>query len=127
MKGIIYWRNKKTFEVNSVEELDARLDNLLKESNQEQPDMATLETEAGTLVIGLGKHSVLSYNSPEDKPPYYVSVGDQTKQGITTFSYDGEATEMHNRNLIGLHEAREAVRDFFRSGKLPQNVKWEEV
>ena len=122
------WAEKPEVAIGTVEELDRLLDQLQQE-NIPSPVLVTVELQSSgdSLSIGLGrKESVLNFVSGSGNPPYWSSVGEHEEDEAVGFNFMGELSEIPLRHLIPLDLARQAVRDFVRTGKLSQIVKWEE-
>jgi Immunity protein Imm1 len=114
--------------VGSVQELDALLDRLTVEAQNDRPFMVALAREDGsTLSIGLGSdESVASSVSGSWDPPYYISRGDPGRAEPIAFHYSGEMTEFPPWSAIPVEDAREAMRHFFTTGELSPKVDWVE-
>jgi hypothetical protein len=122
------WAERPEVVFGTVEELDRLLDQLQQE-NIPSPVLVTLElpSSGDSLSIGLGRaESVLNFVSGSGNPPYWSSVGEHEEDEAVGFNFMGELSEIPLRHLIPLDLARQAVRDFVRTGKLSQKVKWEE-
>lgn len=109
-------------------ELDALLDNLHSKCEHCRPMLVAVESSNGdTLTIGVGSElSVLSFVPGSGEPPYLSSVGDRQEQGVKVFYYMGEWTEIPKRKLIPYALARQAMRSFVDSGRLTDDIRWEE-
>ena len=126
----VAWRS--AIKVNSVEELDAALDAIAEEVSPELPQAVPITRANGdclTIVLGAKTGSLLSFIAKSGDPPYFVSLGDPTAQGIFTYFVDFDHhSEALVRNVIPEIEARQAVREFVsQDGRLPKNVAWTEV
>lgn len=126
-KRTLSW-NKKLVTVNSVKELDEFLDKLTQETKDDLPFTATLTYKDGSsLSIGLGRDgSALSYISSSLDPPYYMSLGDSRRKEPIEFVFGNEMTELPPWSTIPTENAREALRYFFKTGKLWSQIKWKE-
>ena len=115
-------------EVESLEALD-RLLNYLHTQALEKPFMVELIAARGeSLAMGLGRdESVLSWVRGDQNPPYYASKGDATAVGMIVFFYRGAWSEFPRWSAVPLMRAREAMRRFFSTGQMPDNVEWIEV
>jgi len=122
------WKSDYEWQGSSPAELDAILDDLHTKCDRNQPILAAVESINGdTLTIGLGSElSLLSFVQGNGKPPYLSSVGNCHEDGVSVFYYMGEWTEIPKRRLIPLPLARQAMRSFIVTGKIPNNVNWEE-
>jgi Immunity protein Imm1 len=114
--------------VGSVQELDALLDRLTIEAENDRPFMVALAREdRSSLSIGLGRdESVASYVSGSWDPPYYISRGDPGRAEPIAFHYSGEMTEFPPWSAIPVEDAREAMRHFFTTGELWPELDWAE-
>jgi hypothetical protein len=124
----VEWGEDGRAEVGSIEELDRLLDGLAA-SVLEKPLMAELIAENGdSLAAGLGRdESVLSWINGDQNPPYYASKGDSGAGGMIVFFYRGDWSEFPRWSAIPVARAREAMRRFFTTGQMPDNVEWTEV
>jgi hypothetical protein len=115
--------------VESVEELDRQLDDLEQKARLNPLMVDLVACNGDTLSIGLGQDvSVLSWVGASGDPPYYASKGNEATQGETiVFSYRDQWSEFPLWSAIPTALARDAMRQFFRTGTLPNNVRWEEV
>jgi len=122
------WAERPEVAIGTVEELDRLLDRIQQE-NIPSPVLVTVELQSSgdSLSIGLGRNeSVLNFVSGSGNPPYWSSVGEHEEDEAVGFNFMGELSEIPLRHLIPLDLARQALRDFVRTGKLSQIVKWEE-
>ena len=115
--------------VSSVQELDALLDSLTVEAEQDTPFMVALSREdESTLSIGLGRpESVASYVPGSLDPPYLVSRGKGEGDGPVEFFFGGQMTEFPPTSAVPVEAARDALRVFFETGELSPNLDWEET
>jgi hypothetical protein len=135
MKGIIVpklqWGEQGSSTIGSVEELDELLDRLTIEAEQREPFIVELTAENGaTLSAGLGRaESVVDYVPSSLDPPYFQSVGtkDSNSDETIMFRYQGDWSEFPRRSAVAVNEARNALRQFLRTGTLPSNLDWKEV
>ncbi len=122
----IQWNDGCEKEVNSLVELDSLLDRL---HGDDQPVMAVVEspTNGDSLAIGLGRDvSVLNFVPGSGDPPYFTSLGTDMRDEPVQFNFMGEQSEFPMRNAIPLDAARNAVREFFESGRRSSSIEWEE-
>ncbi len=130
MLADVRWRS--TVKVHSVAELDVVLDTISKEVSPERPQAVNITRTNGdclTIVLGAKCGSLLSFVAHSGDPPYYVSLGDATANGVFTYFVDldhhSEALACH---VISEADARQAVREFIlHPFELPTNVTWSEV
>jgi hypothetical protein len=114
-----------------MEELDALLDQLTTEAAK-RPFMVELFGRRGAaLSIGLGRAiSIANFTSSNGRAPYFQSDGEHTteeEEDPLVFFYGGDWSEFPASSGIPVPDAREALRRFFRSGALPDNLHWREV
>jgi hypothetical protein len=112
--------------VRTVEELDAELDRLDRETPEDRPLMAEIvRPEGPSLTIGLGRdHSVVTYIA-SDAGPYFTShSGDSSRAGTVAFYYGGHESEFLADAAVPVEDAREAARLFFADGERPDNLDW---
>jgi Immunity protein Imm1 len=112
--------------VSTVEELDAELDRLEAETDDDRPVMAEIvRPEGPSLTIGLGRdHSVMTYIA-SDAGPYFTShSGDSAQDGTVAFYYGGHESEFIAEAAVPVADAREAARRFFADGHRPENIDW---
>jgi hypothetical protein len=122
------WDENGAVFVDSEAALDKRLDELGAEATPE-PFMAELISPAGdSLALGLGREqSVMSWVSASQDPPYLASKGNPDAEGTIVFLYRGGWSEFPCWSAVPVSGARQAMRDFFATGRLPSGVAWEEV
>jgi len=118
--------------IESVDALDALLEELHADALQSEPVLVTVELphSGDSLSIGLGHHvSVLNSVSGSGDPPYLSSRGGpEDEEGATVqFRYMGEWSEYPMKNVIPMDMARQAMRHFVRTGALDPAVAWEQV
>ena len=79
------------------------------------------------LAIGLGRaESVVTFQNSLD-PPYYISLGDPTREGIVTFWYGDDLNEYLSRNEVPTEEAEKALLYFLENTARPPNLHWEQL
>lgn len=122
------WDENGAAIIDSKAELDRHLDELAERATA-RPFMAELiSPEGDSLAVGLGREqSVMSWVSASQDPPYFASKGDPHAEGTVVFHYRGDWSEFPCWSAVPLSAARQAIRDFFTTGKLPSSVAWEEV
>ncbi|MFO0821478.1 MAG: Imm1 family immunity protein [Pirellulales bacterium] len=126
----VSWRT--TDRLATLDELDALLDWITKQVLPEMPQAVNIVRPNGdclTIVIGAPSGSCVSFISNSGNPPYFVSLGDPTANGIFTFYVEQDHhSEGLARNVISQAEARQAVREFvLHPARLPRCVTWTEV
>jgi len=130
-EGYVRWKNLRGVRAGSLGALDQRIDALQQVAEIEQPMVAEVERQDGkVLYIGLGKKdAVLSFAASVD-PPYYVSASGQLGRGreeTEGFYFYGIWTEVPRRFLVPMARARAALRLFWETGELSNEVSWEKV
>ena len=119
------------YNASDSNEVDAILDRVTRETNPDLPQGIVVERANGdglTVLLG-APQSFVSFVAASGNPPYFVSLGDPTADGVITFYVDGNHhSETLSRYAIEVSEARDAVREFvkMRTG-LPRCVTWTEV
>lgn len=117
--------------VASLRELDEWLDRLSAMAEQQDPFVVELVNATyGALGMGLGHPtSALAFKFGDD-PPYYESAGPRARlklPGNACFYYQGQWSEFPPETLVPNETARAAMREFFATGKRPENIVWAEV
>lgn len=116
--------------INSINELEALLDDIHGEAIRRRPCLASIELSptGASLSIGLGREvSILNYVSGTGNPPYFSSSGGLSADEAVHFYFMGDWSEYPLRNTIPVEVARRAVRYFYQTGQLDPAVTWEEV
>ena len=122
------WAEEQDVSLSTVSELD-RLLGQIHEDHEDSPVLVSIELSSSgdSLTIGLGRaESVLNYVSRSGDPHYWSSVGKRQESAATAFNFMGQLSEIPNRHLIPIDIARQAIRDFVQTGKLPRSVEWEQ-
>jgi hypothetical protein len=133
-------------EVSTIVDLDALLDRLAAESPPPAPYLANvIRSNGDSLTIGLGAPllvdeagellpgsfeeplTVLSFVGRGGDPPYYASRASAPASHNFIFFAFGHWTEFQGLHAIPVAVARQGLRDFVSSTKLPASVQWEEV
>jgi hypothetical protein len=124
----VQWSADGQREISSLSELDSLLDELHAKYQGDRAIIVTIEApgDGGTLAIGVGRElSVLNYVPASGNPPYLSSVGDLTGDETIIFHFMGQWSEFPIRHAISFESAREAVRYFFKTQRLPDSIIWE--
>jgi len=122
----IQWNGDCEKEVASLGDLEALLDQL---HDKNQAVMVVVESPANgdSLAIGLGRNvSVLNFVPGAGDPPYFTSLGFDMSEEPIEFNFMGEQSEFPMRNTVSIDVARNAIREFFESGKMASSIEWEE-
>jgi hypothetical protein len=125
MTWTIQTRADGTEPVADAEQLRTRLSEL-QEQAKKAPFFVILNAPDGSnMAIGLGRDlSVLSYSTAGGWPAQHV-VGDSHREGLLTYTYLGDFSEMPARYAIPVQEAIEATVEFFNSGRRTGRLTWE--
>jgi hypothetical protein len=126
----IEWDANRHKRVRRVARLDALLDRLDAEA-RELGRLLNVEIVrrggAGALAIVLGgERSSVSHLPGDADPPHSISVGEQNEnRPFTFYMYGDHHSEVRWRNTVPIAAAREAAREFLRSGRLDSRIRWE--
>ena len=75
--------------------------------------------------------ATVEFNQASQDPPYLVVVGDPTltfeNGGVVVFRFEGQWTEILQRNCVPVDVMIEVAKHFFHAGRLPEWITWEEV
>ena len=119
------------FSPRSVAEADAELDRVLASLKPDHPVGVVIERANGdALVAVLGAPSVmLSFTRADGMPPYFVTLGDPSEQGVIDYWLSGDHHSQTERwTLVPPDVARAAIRAFLEMERgLPSNVTWASV
>jgi Immunity protein Imm1 len=105
-----------------LDELDAKF------RAEEDPTLVTVaESPERRIAIAVGgDESVVSLT--DDADGYYLSANGKPDDGTTVwFSIGNTVSEFSANNVVPTAEARDAVRRFFVTRRLPDNIEWEAV
>ena len=132
IEGYVRWESLAGAEIGSLSALEETIDDLQRNAENASPIIVEAERADGkALSIGLGREeAVLSFTPASKKPPYYVSsAGRQGSEDEETVVYHfyGQCTQVPRRFLVPMKDAREALRIFWRTGELTNDIVWEEV
>ncbi len=111
--------------LKGVEELDSLLDKLAAECGSERRMIVIVEgpNEDG-VYHGVGGD--MSFVSSRETP-YLTTVGDASARGEIDYYFEGHHSPILRRNLIPTNVAREIIREFVVSGRLPKWQTWEPI
>lgn len=103
----------------------AELEALLTTLNAGEPTMLFLEHETGTiLVAGFGAEETVLTFVQQDRTTLH-SLGDPEREGFLEFRCGDHLDDFMAEMAVPAHCADEAVKQFFKSGTMPENVQWE--
>ena len=114
--------------VTSLEELDARLDDLESLARSTAPFLVVLVGPDGsTLTIGLGRdESIAQYSDGTDDGPSFASVPIANRTGEPlVFELDGEPNELLAELATPSEATRQAARYFFTKRGRDPMLRWE--
>jgi len=116
-----------TYAAETSAAFEAILDSV-HEQAQHRPLIATILSPHGwRILIGLGgPESVLQFDY-QDSSPCVVTLGDPGRDGVESFDFEGQETEVPRWNLIPAEGARHAALEFFETGVRPDTVAWEQL
>lgn len=117
--------------VTDADQMARELDRIDRESRAaDEPWMVALLDEAGReLALGVGADtSVITWTDEANKEmPYLISRGaSQILGGENLEFYYGQWSEFEPSAAVPVAVAREAAREFLRTGERPDTVAWQE-
>jgi hypothetical protein len=128
MVGLIIWgdgpNERKQF--TSERELDRLIDHLTETAEAAQPFTVEIHAHPKTameIIVGLNISSLL-FSSATESPQNAGSRGSWTGDEWIEFLHRGEPSEKPIKCFIPVEVAREAVREYFRTGQLPKHIQW---
>jgi hypothetical protein len=114
-----------------VADVDAELDRVLASLKADHPVGVVIERANGDgLVAVLGGPGVmLSFTRADGLPPYFVTLGDPSEEGVMDYWLSGDHHGQAERwMLVSPNAARTAIRQFVEMERgLPSNVTWASV
>ena len=79
-----------------------------------------------SIVVG-GDETVVTYEGSID-PPYFISIGDSERQGLSQpFFHGRQGVEHLAKNLVPFASALRAVSEFLEEGGRPTALSWERL
>lgn len=117
--------------VSSSAELDAELDRIAASVTADRPIGIIVERanrDALMMIVGASE-GVLSFTRADGMPPYFVTLGDPSEDGVLAYWLTGDHHgEVPRWSMVPNGDAREAVRRFIAMEYgLPSNVTWASV
>jgi len=115
--------------INSSGRLQQRLEEIQShyESHLDQAIGVSLVDKSGnSLSVGLGKSEwalIYSRMVSGELVEQYASLGDDSREGSVAFYFE-QWTDIPRKWLIPQSLAKEAVNEWFRSGKLSEVIRW---
>lgn len=128
MRALLEWGEENKQAIETTNELDALLDDLVATA-RENPFLVELVCgDAGSLSLGLGHDAtVLDYVPADLNPPYLQSVGGDASQKSLWFRFRGDMSEFPPQAAIPNEVGRDALRYFLETGELTPRVSWRET
>jgi len=124
---VYFAEGKPPVHCQSLVELDAALDRLHRECDPRYPILVCIDLPEHRLDIGLGADpTFVIVNTQPCDGEYWISVGDERAEGYADFYGCGNHQQLARRHLVRLESAREAIREFVRSGRGAAEVAWED-
>jgi Immunity protein Imm1 len=118
--------NESSVDIDSVDDLDRFVE--YAEAKCTRPSSISIEVHGYRvdLLVGHGKSFVHMTPEDFDDRPYFVTLADMTGDGVDYWLHSWHHSWIDSRHLVDKSLAREAFREFFRTGKLSTVVKWEQ-
>jgi hypothetical protein len=114
-------------EVATGEQLDQLLDRLAANARPDFPISVRLKIHLREADILLGLPESFVYINELEPRRDHLSLGDPKAEGVVTFYLLGaHHTEFERSCLIPLDTARRVLREFFKTGRRSDLVKWRE-
>lgn len=113
-----------TTDIASVEDLDRFVDWV--DTKAEKPIAISVDMHGYRVDVLVGHASSFLHMLPDEEGPFHVTVGGPTDGTINFWLHASHHTEFENRHLVPKLLAREALREFFKTGRLSPVVEWEE-
>lgn len=126
----IRWSQTHPPEDVPVDQLSRCLDSIAAKSKETGlPFIVDVIAYGYEISLGLGlPESFVHVEAESGEPPYFITVGDPTAEGVVAFYLHGtHHTEIARRNLISTAEAVRVAREFLERGERSAMVEWEEV
>jgi|GEM_PF-3530505 len=91
-------------------------------------EMFSDEIDKPSMSIALGRFESVVTLEPSINPPYYISLGDNQREGLTElFCHGNQAIEYYARNLVSSASALEILNEFLHSQNLSKTIEWERL
>ncbi|HOV27234.1 MAG TPA: Imm1 family immunity protein [Pseudobacteroides sp.] len=119
---------KKICDINSEEELEKCLIDIQRNLKEQNKIVILVSPTGEFMYIGISnKYTFLNYHNADDTPPYYSSVGEyEDSEEVIEYYLNDYLFEVSMRNCIIFGTMLLVVKRFFRTGILPDSIKWEE-
>jgi Immunity protein Imm1 len=113
-----------SIDIATVDDLDRFVD--FAEAKVERPTGISVDMHGYRVDVLVGHESSFIHMTPDDEKPYHVTVGGPLEGTVNFWLHAWHHTEFENRHLVPKALAREALREFFKTGGLSPVVEWEE-
>ncbi len=125
----VVWTDSKKVTEHTITDVEQAVEVTKSALNPDVPTMMEFfDSRTGlSLAIGIGRtHTVVTFQESLD-PPYYVSLGDINREGVTSFYYGNEETEYPLRNAVSVEQGQQALAFFVKNRSKPTNINWEKL
>lgn len=121
----VWSETEPSVDIASADDLDRFIDQA--ESVCERPTAISVEAHGYRADLLVGHDRSFVHLTPDDpaRQPYHVTVGEDTEGGVDFWLHGWHHTWFEARHLVPKELAREAFREFVRSGTLSAVVRWE--
>ena len=117
--------NEPSVVIDSIDDLDRFVDSA--ESKAKMPTAISIDVHRYRVHLLVGHEKSFVHMTPEDlADPYHITIGGQSEGGVDFWLHSSHHTWFENRHLVAKPLAREALRDFFKTGRLSAAVGWED-
>ena len=117
--------SEPSIEIATVDDLDRFVD--FAEAKAEIPTAISVNIHGYRVDLLVGHERSFVHMTPDDPAqPYQVTVGGSAKGGIDFWLHSWHHTWFEGRHLVSKALAREAFREFFKTGRLSSVVAWEQ-
>jgi hypothetical protein len=111
-------------EIASVDDLDRFVEQA--EANARFPVAVSVEVHGYRVDLLVGHERSFIHMTPDRAgEPYYVTTGGTAEGTVNFWLHSSHHTEFEGRHLVPKVLARDAFRQFFRTGTLSAAVEWE--
>lgn len=102
---------------------------LLRELRARQPFFCSLDTLAGTLLVGVGRNTGCVQHTADSagSPPYLMATASSPSEQGIEFLSGGTPTPIPGRYCLPWLQVEDVVHRFLTAGVRPNNVVWEEI
>jgi hypothetical protein len=114
-----------TVDITTADDLDRFVD--FAESKVEMPTAISVDVHGYQVDLLVGHERSFVHITPDDlNGQYHVTVGEATEGTVDFWLHAWHHTVFENRHLVPKPLAREAFREFFKTGRLSPVVEWEQ-